>query len=140
MPEPDLTGAQMIQRAGSMREVLRARQGECEASGEMPAETNRDFIKAGFYRTLQPRRFGGYEFDVPTFQRVMMEVARGCPASGWVLALTAGGHPMMLAAFPKLARYFRDLAVMRTHITLQSGRIAPNFARLHFGLPPLSPM
>ena len=32
----------------------------------------------------------------------MMEIARGCPETGWVLALTAG-HPLILANFP-LAR------------------------------------
>ena len=42
------------------------------------AKPNAELIAAGFYRIVQPRRFGGYEFDVPTFYRVMMEVARGC--------------------------------------------------------------
>jgi 3-hydroxy-9,10-secoandrosta-1,3,5(10)-triene-9,17-dione monooxygenase len=36
---------------------------------------------------------------VPTFYRVMMEIARGCPETGWVLALTAG-HPLIVANFP----------------------------------------
>jgi 3-hydroxy-9,10-secoandrosta-1,3,5(10)-triene-9,17-dione monooxygenase len=48
---------------------------------------------------VQPRLFGGYEFDVPTFMRVMMEIARGCSESAWVLALTAG-HAHLFAGFP----------------------------------------
>lgn len=83
-----------------MRPMLRARQAECEKAGRLSDETNDAFVKAGFYRTLQPRRFGGYEFDVPTFLRVMMEVSRGCPESGWVLALTAG-HVHLMASFPE---------------------------------------
>src|SRR5581483_11238513 len=47
---------------------------------------------------IQPRCFGGYEFDVPTFHRIMMEIARGCTETGWVVALTAG-HPLILANF-----------------------------------------
>ena len=63
----------------------------------MPDETSRDFVEAGFYRILQPRRFGGYEFDLPTFTRVAIALARGCPATGWTYTLTAG-HAHMLAA------------------------------------------
>jgi 3-hydroxy-9,10-secoandrosta-1,3,5(10)-triene-9,17-dione monooxygenase len=98
VPEPDLTPARMIQRAHEMIPVLRERQAECEDLGRLPAATNDAFVAAGFYRILQPRRFGGYEFDLPTFARVMIEIARGCPSSGWVLALTAG-HAIMLSAF-----------------------------------------
>jgi 3-hydroxy-9,10-secoandrosta-1,3,5(10)-triene-9,17-dione monooxygenase len=78
--------------------LLRERQAECEALGRIPQVTNDEFVAAGFYRILQPRRFGGYEFDMPTFARVMIEVSRGCASSGWVLALTAG-HAIMLSAF-----------------------------------------
>ena len=98
-PEPDLTPAELIRRAVAMRPTLTARQEACEALGALLPETNEEFIKAGFYRIVQPRRFGGYEFDCETFFRVMIEIARGCPSSGWVLALTAG-HPLLLAVFP----------------------------------------
>lgn len=102
-PDPDLTPDGLVARATALRETLRARQAECEAAGCVPAATQQAFLDAGFYRTVQPRRFGGYEFDVPTFIRVMMEVARGCPASAWVLALTAG-HTIVLANFDERAQ------------------------------------
>ena len=89
----------MIARAIALRPMLRARQADCEALGRVPDDVNAELIRAGFYRTVQPRCFGGYEFDVPTFHRVMAEIARGCSETGWVLALTAG-HPMILANFP----------------------------------------
>ena len=98
-PEPRLTAEQLVQRAESMCSVLRERQAECEAAGRLPESTNRDFIDAGFYRTIQPRYFGGYELDLPTFMRVLMAVSRGCSESGWVLALIAG-HPNLMARFP----------------------------------------
>ena len=97
-PEPSLTPAQMVARAREMVPVLRERQAECESLGRIPSETNDAFVAAGFYRILQPRRFGGYEFDLETFAKVMIEISRGCPSSGWVLALT-GGHAIMLSAF-----------------------------------------
>jgi 3-hydroxy-9,10-secoandrosta-1,3,5(10)-triene-9,17-dione monooxygenase len=83
-----------------MRTVLRERQRLCEETGRLPPETNDEFIRAGFYRTLQPRCFGGYEFDLPTFMKVIMAVSRGCTESGWVLALISG-HPVLLAALPE---------------------------------------
>ncbi len=102
-PEPGLTPAEMLRRATALRPVLRARQAECEAAGRVSEETNRALIAAGFYRIVQPRRFGGYEFDIPTFYKVMMEVSRGCTETGWVLALTAG-HTILLARFPEEAQ------------------------------------
>jgi 3-hydroxy-9,10-secoandrosta-1,3,5(10)-triene-9,17-dione monooxygenase len=97
-PEPDLTPEDLVRRASAMVQTLRERQAECERLGRIPQQTNDEFVAAGFYRILQPRRFGGYEFGMPTFARVMMEVSRGCASSGWVLALT-GGHAIMLSAF-----------------------------------------
>ena len=79
----------MFARASKMVPTLRARQLECETSGNVPQDVNNELIRAGFYRIVQPRRFGGYEFDIPTFYRVMMEISRGCSETGWVLALTA---------------------------------------------------
>jgi len=110
VPEPHLTPHEMIARATAMRHTLRDRQAATEAAGRILDETNDEFVKAGFYRVVQPCRFGGYEFDLPTYVKVMSEVARGCPSSGWVLALTAG-HPIILADHPEQAQieaYGRD--------------------------------
>lgn len=103
VPEPNLTPEAMIARAREMHTVLRERQAECERAGRILPATHQQFVEAGFYRIVQPRRFGGYEFDIPTFHRVMIEIARGCPSSGWVLALTAG-HPIILARFGERAQ------------------------------------
>jgi 3-hydroxy-9,10-secoandrosta-1,3,5(10)-triene-9,17-dione monooxygenase len=103
VPEADLTPDTMVRRAISMRQTLRSRQQETEVAGRILAGTNDEFVKAGFYRVVQPRRFGGYEFDLPTYVTVMAEVSRGCPSSGWVLALTAG-HPIILADHPERAQ------------------------------------
>src|ERR1017187_8605026 len=99
-PEPQLTPAEMLARAQAMRPVLRERQGLCEKLGRIPEETHGDFMRAGFYRILQPRCFGGYEFEFQTFVRVMIEISRGCPESGWVLALISA-HAAVVAAFPE---------------------------------------
>lgn len=102
-PEHDLTVEELIRRADAMRPWLRERQNECEALGELPEDTNRRFLDAGFYRILQPRIFGGYEFALPEFIRVMLAVARGCSDSAWVLALTSG-HTVLAAQLGERAQ------------------------------------
>jgi 3-hydroxy-9,10-secoandrosta-1,3,5(10)-triene-9,17-dione monooxygenase len=102
-PEPELTPADLLVRAESLRPVLRERQAATERAGRLLDETHAAFVDAGFYRILQPRRFGGYEVGLRDFVRVMSEISRGCPSSGWVLALTAG-HPHLLAHFGEQAQ------------------------------------
>lgn len=102
-PEPDLTVDELVRRAEALRPLLRERQSECEALGELPRDTNDRFLAAGFYRILQPRIYGGYEFTLPDFMRVMMAVARGCSDSAWVLALTSG-HTVLAAQLAESAQ------------------------------------
>src|SRR5688572_3312748 len=99
VPQPDLTPAAMIEAAIALRPLLREKQAETESAGRILDEVNAACDAAGFYRALQPRRFGGYEFDLPTFAKVMIEVARGCPSTGWVVAFTAG-HTHLFAKYP----------------------------------------
>jgi 3-hydroxy-9,10-secoandrosta-1,3,5(10)-triene-9,17-dione monooxygenase len=99
LPKPDLTPEGMIEAAIALRPLLREKQAETEAAGRILEDVNAACDAAGFYRALQPRRFGGYEFDLPTFAKVMIEVARGCPSTGWVVAFTAG-HTHIFAKYP----------------------------------------
>ena len=90
VPEPDLTPEAVIGRARALIPAIRDQQDEAEGLGHHTAELDRKFVEAGFYRILQPRRFGGYEFGLPTFWRVMLAVSAGDPGTGW--ALTLGSH------------------------------------------------
>src|SRR5882724_3839832 len=96
-PEPGLTAAELIARARALRETLRAQQDESDARGCYSPEMHETFLKAGFYRITQPRLFGGYEFDLATYYRVMLEIARGHPGVGWCLAL-ASSHAFEIAS------------------------------------------
>ena len=88
-PETGLTEREIIERAVALRPALLARQAETERLTHYPEDTHDDFLRAGFYRILQPRRYGGHEFGLPVFYRVVVEIARGCPSTGWALSLTA---------------------------------------------------
>jgi 3-hydroxy-9,10-secoandrosta-1,3,5(10)-triene-9,17-dione monooxygenase len=97
VPEPELTPREIVARAEAMRPRLLELQEETEKRTFYSEETHRAFTEAGFYRILQPRRFGGYEFDMPTYFRVIMEIARGCPSTGWCLCL-GGAHVLQVAS------------------------------------------
>ncbi|OAH10678.1 acyl-CoA dehydrogenase family protein [Streptomyces jeddahensis] len=97
VPEPDLTEAELVERAVALRPVLLERQEETERLTHYPSATHEDFLRAGFYRTLQPRRYGGYEFGLPTFYRVVVEISRGCPSAGWALSLVSA-HVLQVAS------------------------------------------
>ena len=48
VPEVNLTPQEMIRRATAMRHTLRDRQAANEAEGRLLAQTNEEFINAGF--------------------------------------------------------------------------------------------
>ena len=95
VPEPDLTPREIVARATAMRPRLLELQAETEERTFYSEEIHEAFKEAGFYRILQPRRFGGYEFDMPTYFRVIMEITRGCPSTGWCLCL-GGAHVLQV--------------------------------------------
>jgi 3-hydroxy-9,10-secoandrosta-1,3,5(10)-triene-9,17-dione monooxygenase len=79
------TDEDVVARATALIPKLRERLFATQKLGRIPEETIADFERAGFFRILQPKLFGGYEKSPLTFYRVLQEIASGCPSSGWVL-------------------------------------------------------
>ena len=96
-PEPGLTPDTLVARAMALRPLLHEQQAEADRRGHYTDEVHQAFLEAGFYRILQPRLFGGYEFDYPTFIRVIMELSHGHPSTGWCYTL-ASSHCFLIAA------------------------------------------
>jgi 3-hydroxy-9,10-secoandrosta-1,3,5(10)-triene-9,17-dione monooxygenase len=101
VPEPDLTAQEIITRAQALIPQIREQQDEAERLGHHTDDLDREFIKAGFYRMLQPRRFGGYEFDMATFWKTMLAVSTGDPGTGWGLTLGTH-HALVVGAYCSL--------------------------------------
>lgn len=97
------TEADLVARADAMIPALRERAAQGDRECRLPAETIRDFQEAGFFKILQPRRYGGYEMDPQTFYAVQMKVAEGCMSSAWVLGVVAV-HNWQLALFDAQAQ------------------------------------
>jgi len=94
MSTPD----ELIAAADALRPRLLDEQAASEERTRYSEELHETFRELGFYRLLQPRRYGGLELDVPTFYRVMMSIARGCPSTGWMACL-GSGHALQVASY-----------------------------------------
>ncbi|MBK8630995.1 MAG: acyl-CoA dehydrogenase family protein [Sphingomonadales bacterium] len=94
MPSPE----ELIARARAMIPTLKSRAKQCVAQRDVPAESIREFHEAGFFRILQPKRWGGYEMHPNVFFEVQKALAEGCMSTGWMFGVV-GCHPYELALF-----------------------------------------
>ncbi len=103
-PEPGLTPETAIERARALRGRLRDQQEEADERGAYSDEIHQAMIDGGLYRLVQPRMFGGYEFDLVTFGKVVMEIARGHPSAGWCYCLGTSHSLVVGAHWPEQAQ------------------------------------
>ena len=82
-----VTGEEMVARAAALVPMLREQQDDAERRGHYGPDVHEEFLRAGFYRMVQPRRYGGMELDLTTFLRTMVQIATGDPGTGWCLTL-----------------------------------------------------
>jgi 3-hydroxy-9,10-secoandrosta-1,3,5(10)-triene-9,17-dione monooxygenase len=95
-----ITPEDLVARATAMIPTLRDRAAATEAARRILPETLDDFLHAGFFRIVQPKRFGGFEMGMDVLQRVLVEIGRGCPSSAWTLGILTG-HAWWAAQFPE---------------------------------------
>src|SRR5262245_43887454 len=97
------TRAELVERARAMKPVLRERAAAARDAATLPAATMQEFRDAGFFKILQPRRWGGYEMDPQVFFDVQIAVAECDMSSAWVLGGIAA-HQFQIALFDVRAR------------------------------------
>ncbi|MGB0575993.1 MAG: acyl-CoA dehydrogenase family protein [Alphaproteobacteria bacterium] len=101
--ETNISRDEILKRASDMVPVLQERARDAELARRIPEETDQAFRDAGFYRVLQPARFGGLELDFGTQTELAIKLSPGCASSGWVAAVTAC-HGWLLGMFPPKAQ------------------------------------
>ncbi len=77
------TSDELVARAAAMVPALRARADEIEQARKVPHDVIEMFKDAGFFRILQPKKYGGWEMNPIVFMRVLGELGRGCCSSAW---------------------------------------------------------
>jgi alkylation response protein AidB-like acyl-CoA dehydrogenase len=90
----------LIAQARALVPTLNKRSAATIAARTVSAETIADFQRAGFFRVLQPKRFGGLQMDFSVFAQLVRELAHGCGASAWVYAVM-GELGWVMAMFPE---------------------------------------
>jgi 3-hydroxy-9,10-secoandrosta-1,3,5(10)-triene-9,17-dione monooxygenase len=96
MVAPDLE--EVVRRARTLQPMLREEQQACEERGYPSAEVAGAIRDAGLFRILSPRLYGGYQMPLPNFYATIMEIARGCPSTGWWYALGAA-HAVQVSSY-----------------------------------------
>ena len=92
IPEP----AEIIARAHALVPVLAGRSLAGRRTRRIPDETIADMQRAGLFRVLQPKRWGGYEMDLNTFYDVELALAEGDMSTAWIYGVS-GVHPWFMA-------------------------------------------
>lgn len=83
--------------------VLRERAQETEDARRIPDESIKALQETGFFKLLQPARYGGYESDPVTFYTTVKKIASACGSTGWVASIL-GVHPWHVALFDDKAQ------------------------------------
>ena len=94
---------QLISRARELSTIIGERAEQCEALRRIPPETQKDFLDAGFYKVLQPARYGGFDLEYGIQTDLAAEIGRGCASSAWVLSVVSC-HSWMVGMFPEQAQ------------------------------------
>jgi len=96
-------GSDVLEAVTELLPAFRQRAQEAEDARRVPAESVKALEEAGFFRLLQPARFGGLEADPITFYKAVRLIASACGSTGWVSSVV-GVHPWQLALFPAQAQ------------------------------------
>ena len=101
---PDPT--EIVARARAMIPTLAQRSLEGRRQRRIPDETIADMQHAGFFRVLQPKRWGGYEMELNTFYEIQLALAEGDMSTAWIYGVS-GVHPWFMALLDDRDAYSR---------------------------------
>lgn len=83
--------------------VLRERAQETEDGRRIPEASIKSLQATGFFKLLQPKRYGGFEADPVSFYTAVKMIASACGSTGWVASIL-GVHPWNVALFDDKAQ------------------------------------
>jgi 3-hydroxy-9,10-secoandrosta-1,3,5(10)-triene-9,17-dione monooxygenase len=119
-PEP----ADIVARARALIPTLVERSREARRRRRIPDKTIADMQHAGFFRVLQPKRWGGYEMDLHTFYDVELALGEGDMSTAWIYGVS-GVHPWFMALLDDRAAqevWGEDTSVLICSSLMPAGR------------------
>lgn len=94
--------ARLVEHAKALIPTLRSRERAALAAGQVPSETIEELTVLGFFKVLQPIRYGGLELTPRAYCEIARTLAEGCMSTAWVYAVIAV-HNWQMALFPEQA-------------------------------------
>ena len=117
----------LIASAKAMIPVLATRAAQQTRNRRILPETIADLKNAGFFRVLQPKRWGGFEMDPGVFAEIQIALAQGDMSVGWVYGVV-GVHAFQIALFDDRAArdiWAKDDSVLIASTYMATGRASP---------------
>lgn len=117
----------LVEAARAMIPTLKERAQRQADNRRLLPETVEEMKAAGFFRVLQPRRWGGYEMDPRVFAEIQIALAEGDMSSAWVYGVV-GVHAFQIALFDDRAAqdvWGRDNSTLIASTYMPTGRATP---------------
>ena len=117
----------LVQRAREMVPYLQEMAPRHEADRVIAKETVAKMQEAGFFRVLQPKRWGGYEMDPQVFFDIQTTLAEGCMSTAWIYGVIAV-HNWQIALFDLKAQediWKDDTSVLIASSYMPVGKVEP---------------
>jgi 3-hydroxy-9,10-secoandrosta-1,3,5(10)-triene-9,17-dione monooxygenase len=99
----DLSIGGVLDAVRELLPSLRERAQETEDLRRIPDDSVKSLQETGFFRLLQPARFGGLEASPVDFYRAVRMISSACGSTGWVSSVL-GVHPWQLALYDDRAQ------------------------------------
>jgi 3-hydroxy-9,10-secoandrosta-1,3,5(10)-triene-9,17-dione monooxygenase len=99
----ELTPDAVLDAVRDLLPMLRERAQETEDARRIPDDTVKSLQATGFFRLLQPQRYGGLEASPVDFYRGVRLISSACGSTGWVSSVL-GVHPWQLGLFDQRAQ------------------------------------
>ena len=93
----------MLDRIEALQPMLLANEELARSERRVPQENIDALQQAGFFRALQPSRWGGYELDPQAFFRMQLAIAECCMSTAWASGIVAV-HAFQIALMDERAQ------------------------------------
>lgn len=92
------TGQDVLDGVRDLLPTFRERADEAERLRQVPEASVKDLEETGFFRMLQPKRYGGLETDPVDFFTAVRDIASADGSTGWISSVL-GVHPWQVGLF-----------------------------------------
>lgn len=93
----------MLEKIIELQPKFRERAAKTKELRKVPDESIQELQDLGFFLTLQPKAYGGYEFSPQDFFKMHMAIAEACMSTAWAAGIIAV-HSFQLALMDKQAQ------------------------------------